>query len=165
MLNKPILVQLRDNQSTIEVIHLASAIAHDYATHVRLVRMVAVQYVNWLGTDLGKQPLSVQECEVIRSCKAITQEYGVAFDHFDFQYVTLAEALVQAVAYVKAQALFATLPPIAIPAWRRFQNWQIKHQLAALGCEFYTLADDVNGSGDVSPAILVRARKKITSTL
>ncbi len=160
----PILVQLRDSQWTVEAMHLASAIAHDQATTVTLLRLIEVQHVNWLGTELGIQPPSISERELIRTCRAIAQEYGVSFNTFDFQYVTLSDALVQAAAQVNAQAVFAALPASTIPVWRKFQNWHMSKQFATLECDFFNL-EVIPTVGNSPPAILVHSRKKIASTI
>jgi hypothetical protein len=161
---KPILVQLRDNRWTVEAVHLGSAIARSESATIMLVRLIPVQHVSWLGTDLGTRSASNSERELIKTCRIIAQDYGVAFSSVEFQYVTLHEALVQAAAYVNAQALFTHLPRPMLPTWEKFQNWRLKHQLATLECELYNL-EDIAVRGVEMPSILVRTRKKVATSL
>ncbi len=162
--NRPILVQLNANCLTVEVMHLACAIARGRESQVVLVRMIPVQHIGWLGTELGQCAVSIEENDLIKACKSIAETYGVVLETMDFQYAVLDDALAEVAVQANAQAIFATLPAYPVSWWRRFLNWRLKRHLTRLGCDFYDLRQVKQTEHD-SPSVLIPARGKITSSL
>jgi hypothetical protein len=150
-----IMVQVTERQWTLAAMHLACALARQAGLEVALVKMVPVQHVGWLGTELGNLSLTPQDRKDMRDYQMITEDYGVQSSNHYFQYVTLSDAIVDAAAYVEAQVVFATLPASVIPYWRRFQLWWLHQSLARQHRSFYTLEQPVDAA-IWTPSVLVR---------
>jgi hypothetical protein len=153
------MVQLADPAWTLKAMHLACAMASRAHTAVVLVRMLAVPHIGLVGEDLGEINLTSQEQETKSICRDLAKDYGVEFEFIDFQYYALADALADASAFVKAQAVFATLPPGMFPFWHKFQVWLLRRKLASVNCRLYTL-EPSNGRPESMPSILAHAADK-----
>src|SRR5947208_3225386 len=110
METQSIMVQITDRRWTLAAMHLACALARPAGAEVALVKMVPVQHVGWLGTDLGNLRLTPADRKDMSEYESITEDYGVQSSRHFYQYVTLPGALVDAAEYVNAQVVFATLP-------------------------------------------------------
>ena len=53
MAPRKIMVQVSTYRTTLEMLHLACAMAGDLKAKVVMVEMVAAQHPGWLGTDFG----------------------------------------------------------------------------------------------------------------
>jgi hypothetical protein len=126
-----IMVQTGEYRSTLEAVHLASAMARDLHASLVLVEMIAVSQPAWLGTELGNIGRTAQTRREIESYRAVAEEYGVPVTVQPFQYVTLLEAIVDVADYVDACSVFVVLPKTAIPLWRRFRVWLLRQQLGS----------------------------------
>jgi hypothetical protein len=132
-----IMVQLSDVQWTREAMHLASALAVNTGSRVVLLQLIEVNHPALLGWDLA--PGSAKQ-EQIEDCAAIAEDYGVEFHLQPMQYVTLTDALAQAVETHEASALFANIPEGKLPFWRRVELWNLNRQLG--NCQLYTLGKE-----------------------
>ena len=135
---KTIMVQMADKQWTMEAMHLASALARNSGSKLVLLRLCLANNPGLLGWGIPVP--TVKEQSLIREFAAVAEDYGVEFWVQPMQFVSLAEALAQAVELFKIQVLFAHIPPSNLPFWRRFQLWNLKRQLA--NCHLYTLDEE-----------------------
>lgn len=128
-----ILVQIADRAWTLEALHCACLLARQTAARIALVKMIPVQHPGWLGTDAGYMNFTPAEQADFADYQATIEDYGVAFTALTLQYVTLAEALIQAAEYVNAQVVFARIPEYGIPLWARFQHWTLQRTFVRQG--------------------------------
>ncbi|MCQ3930515.1 MAG: hypothetical protein DPW16_08635 [Chloroflexi bacterium] len=154
-----IMVQLRDRQWTLQALHLACAMAHTQQSDVTLVRMVPVQHMTWIGTDLANVPMSSNEHQLVDELVATAEDYGVRLCVQNMQYFTLAEALVEVAASLESKTVFATLPTASLPYWRRFQLWNLQRQLNRRNCELYTLEQSATSVAQ-TPSVMIQPSKR-----
>jgi hypothetical protein len=160
---KSVMVQWRDdNQWTLQALHLACAVARSDGTNVVLVRFDPVQHTGWLGSQLPEREHTIQELDELQQYRAVAAEYNVPLTSTIFYYATFTDAIVQAAAYVKAQAVFVVLPPTVFPLWRKWLNWLVGARLSDLDCEYYNL-EQVKDSADWTPSVLIPHTKKVAS--
>ncbi|MBZ0317550.1 MAG: hypothetical protein K8L91_14105 [Anaerolineae bacterium] len=153
-----ITVQLRDRQWTLQALHLACAMAHTQQSDVTLVRMVPVQHMTWVGTDLANVPMSSNEHQLVDELVATAEDYGVSLCIQNMQYFMLAEALVEVAASLESKTVFATLPAASLPYWRRFQLWNLQRQLNRRNCQLYTLEQSAT-SVTQTPSVTIQPSK------
>lgn len=152
-----IMVQLSDEQWTLEAMHLASALARNVSGEVVLLYLALAPNPGLLGW--GITPPTFAEERQINSYAAVAEDYGVAFRVQPIQYVSLVDALIQAAQQLNATVLFAHITSSTIPLWRRFQLWSLKHQLG--DCQLYTLdTEHVLHVKQTAPAIAHVAKAK-----
>jgi hypothetical protein len=125
-----IMVQIADHAWTREALHSACILARQRPAIIALVKMIPVQHLGWLGTDLGYLNLSEKDYREIADCEATIEDYGVPFRTELFQYATLDDAILQFAEHVNAQVVFATLPKSIIPFWRSYQLRGLRRHLA-----------------------------------
>lgn len=128
-----IFVQIADRAWTLEALHCACLLARHTSARIALVKMIPVQHPGWLGTEAGYMNFTPAEQADFSDYQATIEDYGVAFSALTLQYVTLAEALIQAAEYVNAQVVFARIPEYGIPLWTRFQCWALQRAFARQG--------------------------------
>ncbi len=128
-----IMLQIADRDWTLEALHCAGRMAREQSAKIALVKMIPVQHLGWLGTDMGYLNLSEQDEQEIADYAATLEDYGVEYDFYPFQYATLADALVQAADYLHARVVFATLPASRIPFWRSYQLHDLNRHFARDG--------------------------------
>ena len=145
-----IMVQICDLEWTHQAVHLACAMARNQEAEVALVRMVPVQQMTWVGTDLARIPMSQEEHQLVDELQATAEDYGVKLSLRDMQYFTLKEALVEIAEALASTVIFATLPVSSLPYWRQFQMWSLQRQLNRRGCHLFTL-EQTEGQ-DVKPS-------------
>jgi hypothetical protein len=124
---KPILVQMSDEQWTLEALHLASAFARNVGGKIVLLHLALANNPGLLGWGMG--PPSEAEQHLIKEYAAVAEDYGVMFCVQPMQFVVLVDALAQAAENLKACVLFADIPHSHVPLWRRFRLWNLKRQL------------------------------------
>jgi hypothetical protein len=151
-----IMVQIMDRQKTLEALHFAAALAHSRRRKVALVKMVPVQHLGWLGTELGYASFTDGDHKTLLEYRAVAESYGVAVETHAFQYVSLADAIADAADYVAAQVVFAALPHSVIPFQDRFGVWLLRRRLAQQDRQLYLL-EPHRRSSQWTPAILVPA--------
>ena len=136
-----ILICAADHLWTLEALHLASSLALDTGWTIRLVKLVAVDNPYLLGTaDAGAyRHFTLAEHEQLQEYIATLEAYGVDFSTDLFQYVSRAEAIVDAAEQFDATIVFATLPPYLFPLWRRFELWNLRRQLKRQHRTLYSL--------------------------
>jgi hypothetical protein len=135
---KTIMVQMSDNQWTMEAMHLASALARNVGGEVVLLHLVLANNPGLLGWDIAAPtPKELRQCEVYA---AVAEDYGVEFCVQPMQYISLSEALAQAVELLGVHFLFANISRSKVPFWRYFQLWNLKRQLGE--CHLYTLTEE-----------------------
>jgi len=103
-----ILVQLADYRWTLEATHTACQIARSTRAEIVFVKLVPVQHIGWLGTDLGYRAFTTSDYANLQEYASIAEDYGVANIVQAFQYATLVEGIVQTAEYFDAQLVFAT---------------------------------------------------------
>jgi hypothetical protein len=134
-----VMVQVTERPETAEAIHRGCLTARTQGAPLALVVMVPVQYVGWLGTDLGDRGLSKQMQRTLRDGVATAEDYGVPCTITRFQYATWVEGTVQAAQLLHATTLIAPRPPTTLGGWRgvltRAQRWQLTRQ----GCTWMIL--------------------------
>ena len=140
-----IMVQVAGSAWTQKSLERACILARSQSSQVLLVKMIPVQHIVWLGTELGNQCVTNKDLDQIVECRATAEVYGVRVSNHLFQYVTLPEAILQAAQYFDADVVFATLPPCLLPIWRQFQIWWLGHCLAG---EHRILADGATSRGE-----------------
>lgn len=151
-----IMVQVMDSQKTLEALHFACALAHGQQTKVVLVKMVPVDHVSWLGTELGEDHFTDEDSQALRTYREVANSYEVEVETQTFQYTTLTPAIVQAADYVGAQIVFAELPPSVLPFWYRFRAWLLRQALAERGGHLYLLEHGTDPTS-WTPSLLVPA--------
>jgi uncharacterized protein YjbI with pentapeptide repeats len=119
-----IMVQIADREWTMDALYRACRLGRTMPTHIALVKMIPVQHMGWMGTELGNQNYSEQDLREIVNYEATIEDYGIEFSSTVFQYSDLDEAILQAADMLNASIVFATLPKSVIPFWR---NWQLQN--------------------------------------
>jgi hypothetical protein len=143
------MLQIARRGWTIRAVHAACHLARKLDATIVLVKMVAVQHVGWLGTELGYLSFTALEQAEMDEYVEIIEEYAVDYSACVFQYVSLDQAIVQMVEQAEAQVAFATLPPSIIPSWRKFQLQRLGLRLGRHHCQLvesplWDSADDTN---------------------
>jgi hypothetical protein len=135
---KTIMVQMSDEQWTMEAMHLASAMARNLNGRISLLRLVLANNPGLLGWGIA--PPTDEEQRQMEEYAAVAEDYGVEFSVQPMQFITLADALAQAVALTEVSILFAHIPQSKLPLWSRFQLWSLQRQLG--NCRLYTLDEE-----------------------
>jgi hypothetical protein len=125
-----VMVQIANREWTLEALHCACLLARNTSARIALVKMIPVQHASWLGTEWGYMYFTPQEQADFTDYQATIEDYGVPFTPLMLQYVTLAEATIQAAEHVNAQIVFARIPESRIPLWTKFQRRLLTRQLA-----------------------------------
>jgi hypothetical protein len=125
-----ILVQLADPLWTMHALRSACRMARDYQTDVTLLRLIPVQHVGWLGTELVEPHLPGGEYEALRSYLNIAQGFETTLNVQSMQYVSLGDALVDAAHYLDAVAVFAPPPQSKNRLLQKLQTWNFQRRLA-----------------------------------
>jgi hypothetical protein len=118
-----IMVQIADRAWTMDALHRACRLGRTMPTHIALVKMIPVQHISWLGTELGNRNFSERDQREIINYEATIEDYGIEFSSTVFQYSELDQVILQAADTLNAAIVFATLPKTIIPFWR---NWQLQ---------------------------------------
>ena len=134
-----ILVCIADHQWTLEALHLASSLALDTGWSVELVKLVPVDNPYQLGVADAYRHYTLAEQEQVDAYVKTLEDYGVDFTLTLFQYISRAEAIVDAAEQVDASVVFATLPHGLFAFWRRIELWNIRRQLKHQHRTLYTL--------------------------
>jgi hypothetical protein len=132
------MVQMSDEQWTMEAMHLASAMARNLNGRISLLRLVLANNPGLLGWGIA--PPTTEEQRQIEEYAAVAEDYGVEFSVQPMQFITLADALAQVVALNEVSILFAHIRQSKLPLFRRFQLWSLKRQLG--NCRLYTLGEE-----------------------
>jgi hypothetical protein len=56
-----IMLQIADRTWTLEALHCVCAIARKMSAKIPLVKMIPVQHIRWLGTELGNMNFSEED--------------------------------------------------------------------------------------------------------
>lgn len=124
-----IMVQLDDHRWTLEVTHTASQIARSNNAEIVFVKLVPVQHIGWLGTELGYRAFTGRDYADLREYASVAEDYGVT-DHVQaFQYVTFVEGIVQAAEFFDTDLVFA-IPLHPQSLLGRLQRRYLKRSLA-----------------------------------
>jgi hypothetical protein len=146
---KTIMVQMSDEQWTMEAMHLASAMARNLNGRISLLRLVLANNPGLLGWGIA--PPTAEQQRQMEEYAAVAEDYGVEFSVQPMQFITLADALGQAAELLRISVLFAHIPQSNIPFWRRFRLWSLNRQLG--NCRLYTLEEEqplsVNGVEEI----------------
>ncbi len=153
-----IMVQVMDRQKTLEALHFAGALARRQGKVV-LVKMIPVQHIGWLGTELGYADLTDGDMETLLAYRAVAERYGVEIGTQLFQYMSLADGLADAADYVDAQVVFAELPQTIMPFQYRLNVWLLRRRLVRQDRQLY-LFEHHRQSGQWTPAILIPAARR-----
>lgn len=142
------MVQIGQRGWTLNALHAACQMAKKQNGCILLVKMVPVQHLAWLGTELGYMDLTYKEEVEIEEYQDLIEEYEVEYGVCVFQYTSLANGIIQLVEEAKAQILFATLPTSIVPGWRNFQLYRLRQSLTKQGCR---LTETSPVDGDYTP--------------
>jgi hypothetical protein len=145
MAAQPILICSADDEWTLEALHLASAASYHTGQSIILLQMVPVDHPYYLGQDFENRRYSAKEQRIMRQFQRVLEEYGVSYQASPFQYVSLAEAIVDAAEQFDAATVFATLPASRLPFWRRFEMWSLRRTMKRQQRAFYALDDPLEG--------------------
>lgn len=156
---RTVMVCISDHKWTLNALHLACALGRNTGMEVVLVKMLPVQQVGWLGTDLGLTNFSEQDYVEICGYQKIAEDYGVQISPRLFQFVTLRDAIADAADHFQAGAVFATLPRSSIPYWRKYQLWSLTHRLNQQDCPLFTL-EQPGDLSDWTPSVTAPALRK-----
>jgi len=151
-----IMVQIMDPQKTLEALHFACALARGQRSKVVLVKMVLVDHLSWLGSELGNHHFTDEDNEALRNFREIAHSYDVEVETQTFQFTTFTSAIVQAADYVDAKIVFAELPPSTLPFWYRFRVWLVRQALAERDGHLYLL-EKGRSPNFGAPSVLVPA--------
>lgn len=135
-----ILVHIGDFEWTMKAMHLACAMAHNTQSNLVLLQLRAVSNPALLGSGLGVDLPSSYEDNNLRKYLAVAEDYGVTFTLQPMAYVSRIDALIQAASEIDAVVVFTHFPKRILPLWDRLQQWSLRRQLAAQGCQLYTLS-------------------------
>lgn len=135
---KTIMVQMSDQQWTMKAIHLGSALAHNNDASIVLLHLVLASNPGLV--DWGVPETNAQEEKQIQDYAAVAKDYDVAFRVQQMEYISLPDALIQAVRRLNASIIFAHIPSSHIPFWQQFQEWNVRRQLG--DCRLYTLDEE-----------------------
>ncbi len=153
-----ILVQISNKQWTMQAMHFACAMARNTRTSVTLLHLMPVRSPALLGTELGLVPPTTQQRNDLKEYEMIAEDYGVELTLQPMQYDDMGEALVQAAEHTQASVVFAHLPGSALPFWKKFQDWNLRRQIAAQGRQIYMLNESEKPDEWV-PSVSLRATK------
>ena len=135
---KTIMVQMSNEQWTMEAMHLASALARSTQGKVVLLHLVLANNAGLLGWGIPEP--TDEEQHFLEEYDTVAEDYGVEFCVQPMQYISLTDALAQAVDSTGASILFANIPDSRIPFWKQFRFWNLKHRLH--NCRLYTLDEE-----------------------
>jgi hypothetical protein len=141
-----IIVQMADGQWTEAALHLACAIARTTHSEIVLLRMIETQHLSWLGASVDFDSFSMEDTERLWAYKAIAEKYGVEFSVEPMQWVSYVEAMVEASDQLNAEVVFAHIPESRLPIMRKFQTWELRHELTQRNRTLYTLDQPVKTS-------------------
>jgi len=136
-----ILICAADHPWTLEALHLAGSLSLDTGWDIKLLKLVAVDNPYLLGAADADayRHYSLAEHQQLQAYIATLEAYGVSFSTDLFQYVSRAEAIVDAAEQFGASIVFATLPHYRLSVWRRFELWNMRRQLNRQHRTLYTL--------------------------
>ncbi len=164
-----IMVQIGDRAWTQEALYQACILARKNQGEIALVKMVPVQHIAWLGTDLGNLNITAQDRADMKNYEATAEDFGVAASIYFFQYSTLVDAIAQAAECTQADIVFAKLAKSLIPYWTQFQTNRLRHHLMKQQCALFDIdhnrqpiaddADDVPSSPDLHAEFLTKSQQ------
>ena len=128
--NQVIMVQVANHEWNKQALYYAYTLARRGVCKIALVKMIPVQHIAWLGTELGNLNLTNADRIELEDCAATVEDYGVEYSTLVFQYATLYDALLDAAEYVQANVVFATLPDGRLPWWDRLRRENLRHYFA-----------------------------------
>jgi hypothetical protein len=153
-----IVVQVSKRKWTTQAMHFACSMARNTQSPLVLLQLIATRSPYLLGAEYGVIPPSTRELEEIAGYAEIAEDYGVAITLRPMQYDSLTGALVQAAVHTKARIVYANYPAQVVSFWRHTQLWVLRRQLAALGCQLYTL-DEGEQTQEWVPSVSLKAAK------
>jgi len=154
-----IMVQMAEKSWTFQAVHMAAAIARSNNTDIYLVRMIPVQHIAWLGTELGQTGISSQEYAQVEDYRKTAEDYGVNLCLCQMQYHTLSDAIADAAENLDANLVFATLPAMKVRLWRKFLLWQLARRLQKQQRRLFTLEPDT-GAEEWTPSVTLTSPKE-----
>lgn len=147
-----IMLQIAGRGWTRPAVHVACQMAREIGATILLVKMVPVQHIAWLGTELGYMDFTRKEQAEMTEYQEILEEYDIDYRCHISQYVDLPDIIVQIVRKANAQIAFATLPTSIIPGWHKFQLRRLRQRLSRYHCELIdTTSFDAIGSVFILP--------------
>ncbi len=123
-----ILIQLADRQWTLEATHLACQVARLRGAEIIFIKMVAVQNIGWLGTELGYRDFSDEDYDNMEDYAATAEDYGVLCSVHRYQYITFPEGMSNVADHYRTQLVFAK-PIHKIKIIRQIQFWLLRRAL------------------------------------
>lgn len=124
------MVQIADRAWTLDAVHCACRMGRRSPAVIALISMVPVQHPGWLGTEWGSMDFSDAAKDDLEDYQATVLDYGLDCRTVQGQYLDFVGGLADAAEQLDAVVIFAKLPPILIPAWRRLQIWLLKRRFS-----------------------------------
>ena len=155
-----ILVQIADDAWTFQAIHLASALARNSDAKLVILRLASVRHLSYLGSDIGKKPVTSDEYARLRNYEATVEDYGVKLVVASMQCVSELDAVAEAADQLDAQVVFARVPESRIPYWQQYQVWKLERRLRQR--ILYTLTNPLR-MPNWAPHIMVNTPVKMKS--
>jgi hypothetical protein len=137
MTTHTIMFHIGNRAWTLETLHSACALARQTDAEIALVKTIPVQHLSWLGTDCGYRSITEREMQDLHDYDLTLEDYGIPHSVNLMQYATLLDALVEAAGHLKAQIVFAQMPPSRIPFWHQIQTGMLRHRLARQQRQLY----------------------------
>ena len=135
-----ILVQMEARPWTWEALSQACAEADATGARIVLVKLVPDSYLAWLCDDCDAYCFSEAETADIVDYQTLAADYGVPLSVRVFQYHNLEEGIVKAADELKANTVFATMPPSPVPFMHDAPLRHLEHRLHEHDHAFHSVA-------------------------
>ena len=156
MNNQTIIVTIGKPDWTMNALHIACPLARGSGKGLLVLRMVPVHNPSLLGTNGDMWNCTCREQAAIDQYASTVEDYGVPPTMVTCQYVNLLNGIVDAAGQLNAGVLFFSYPDTRIAYWRKWQIRQLRHRLATIRCQLYTLE---------SPAELSAAQEWLNTSI
>lgn len=135
-----ILINLDDQQWTMEAMHRACMLARQKNTTITLLHLMPVQHLAWLGTDFGIPSMSNKDRVTVKECAQTAEDYGVMVVLQPMRYATFVDAIADAADCLDADYVFVK-PHSGFGLFKTLQQRRLKHELTARGHLWMTTDD------------------------
>jgi hypothetical protein len=151
-----ILVQMAEENWTMQALHLACALARNSNSKVVLLQLMQVKNPSLLGASFDGHSPSEREYADLEEYAATAEDYGVELELQPMQCISMLDAVVDAAEQLNTVVVFAHVLPSRIPYWRRFQVWNLERRLRNQRQQLFTL-DQPLDRFEWTPSITVTA--------
>lgn len=131
MSQQTILVEMTGAKRTWEAMYAACQLAREAGDKVVLVKMLPLDYLQWIADDCAEYTFSEGETEDIRNYHHIADEFEVAFEVRLIPYTDWESALVRAADELNARIVFARPPESIVPFFHHAPLRHLQHVMEA----------------------------------